>query len=279
MCNLCAKKGFCRLEKKYYDYREAQDNADDLSSAPRSHSQLPYATIRYISGYVSPLIRRGQSIHHIYATSSTVRELCSERTLRKLIYRGELDAKAHELVRYVRFSNKYAKKKSDRNRCAMKASMLDGRTKRDFDRYTHDSRGIVISQFDSVIGKMSDRKAILTIEFPAYGFQIGRLIDKGSAGSVIEQLKKVAELIRGAGGEGMFGALLCDNGTEFTRFYEAEDIFPGSRTFFADAYKSNDKAQGERNHELVRYVLHKGESMDFLDQGKINSSSLMSILW
>lgn len=270
VCNTCAKKGYCRLEKRYYDYQEAQDNADELGSIPRSHSHLPHSDIGYISAYVSPLIRRGQSLHHIYASSPAIRALCSERTLRRLVYRGELDAKAHELIRYVRFSHAYGGKKRARERCAMKASMLDGRTKRDFDRYTLEKRGAVVSQFDSVAGRQTDQKAILTIEFPAYGFQIGRQISKGSACSVLEQLRLIERAFESAGSAGAFDAMLCDNGPEFARFYEAEGIFPGSHAFYADPYKSNDKAACERNHELIRYVIPKGVSMDSLDQEKIN---------
>ena len=39
--------------------------------------------------------------------------------------------------------------------------------------------------------------------------------------------------------------------------------------FFADPYRSCDKAECERNHEFIRYVIPKGVSLDGLTDGKV----------
>ena len=49
---------------------------------------------------------------------------------------------------------------------------------------------------------------------------------------------------------------LSDNGPELARFHEIEEW--GAKEFFANPYRSTDKASCERNHEFIRYVIPKG---------------------
>ena len=66
---------------------------------------------------------------------------------------------------------------------------------------------------------------------------------------------------------------LSDNGPEFAKFHEIEFDEYEQRlchVFFTKPYKSTDKAECERNHEFIRYVIPKGKSLDFLTQKKVN---------
>ena len=42
------------------------------------------------------------------------------------------------------------------------------------------------------------------------------------------------------------------------------------RVFYTRAYRSSDKAECERNHELFRYIRKKGKTLDALDEEDIN---------
>ena len=42
------------------------------------------------------------------------------------------------------------------------------------------------------------------------------------------------------------------------------------RTFFTRPYRSNEKAECERNHETIRYCLPKGKSLNNLTQDQVN---------
>ena len=121
-------------------------------------------------------------------------------------------------------------------------------------------------QCDSVEGKATDRKAILTITYPEFRFQFGFLIAKGNARSALGKLALLRKLL-GADYAGIFQCNLSDNGPEFARFHEIEEW--GVRAFFANPYRSTDKAACERNHEFIRYVIPKGRSLDGLTQAKV----------
>ena len=69
--------------------------------------------------------------------------------------------------------------------------MLLNRTYKDFLNYVDKHPDDNIVQFDSVIGKINDRQAILTITFPKYQFQFGLLIQKGSYKDVVNKIKKL----------------------------------------------------------------------------------------
>ena len=71
----------------------------------------------------------------------------------------------------------------------------------------------------------------------------------------------------------IFPVNLADNGSEFSYFNQIEFDDSGEqicRTFFTNPYRSTDKAECERNHEFVRYVIPKGKSLDFLTQDMLD---------
>lgn len=75
----------------------------------------------------------------------------------------------------------------------------------------------------------------------------------------------------------IFKINLCDNGSEFDYFPNIETDQSGEsrcKTFYTRSYRTNDKAECERNHEYIRFVIPKGVSLDDLNlrQEKINLS-------
>ena len=131
-----------------------------------------------------------------------------------------------------------------------------------------------VAQYDSVIGKASDSKALLTVTFPKYAFQFGVLIDKGRAGSVLNAMKGVFGKVGAAAAARAFAINLADNGSEFATLYKMEG--EGGRkvrsVFYTNPYRATDKAECERLHELVRYFLPKGHSLDSLTQDQVNEA-------
>ena len=70
----------------------------------------------------------------------------------------------------------------------------------------------------------------------------------------------------------IFPINLADNGTEFSYFSKIEENEEGEKicsTYFTSPYKATDKATCERLHELVRYFLPKGYSLNDLTQEMI----------
>ena len=147
-----------------------------------------------------------------------------------------------------------------------------GRTYNDYLQYVKRRRGKAVVQYDSLIGKSTDTKAILTITFKDSNFQFGLLVYKNSPTSVKNQLCSLFNKLGEAAVQKIFPINLSDNGLEFSFFPEIETMNGQKvvRTFFTRPYRSTDKSECERNHELVRYVYPKSKSFNRITQQELN---------
>lgn len=271
VCNVCKKKKYCVRTKIYYDFQKANEWTHNRRRISRSTPKLREEYIKIIDKIVTDGVLLGQSLHHIYMSDSTLQSICSERTIRRLIYRGNLSIRPHQLRRYVRFKHRLPK--SPEEVTVRDIRMLIGRTFKEFNHYVSTHKRANIVEFDSVIGKSTDKQCLLTITFPKMNFQFGLLIDKGSASSCNHQLRSLFRHLGTEITKEIFPINLCDNGLEFSRFYQLEFNQVGERVhrcFYTNPYKATDKPHCERNHELVRYVLPKGRSLDSLTQEMVN---------
>lgn len=276
ICNFCGKRAYCRLEKRFYDYEDANRESRKKRSETRSGTRIPSECLAELDS-LSQQIKDTGSIHHVFVANGWAGEICCERRLRRLVYSGALSVKPHELRRYVRFKRELPKSQKAKRIIIRDVRALIGRTYGDFLAYTAAHKRAMITQYDSVVGKRDDRTAILTITFPRFNLQIGRLIAKGDSSSAKRAIVAVMSRLIAAGFPDAFEACLCDNGTEFATFYEIEGYAKSAgaakcRAFYARPYRSNDKAECERNHEFVRYVFPKGKSLDGLTQESVDSA-------
>ena len=120
-----------------------------------------------------------------------------------------------------------------------------------------------VVQFDSVIGKREDKYAILTITFPMERFQFGLRILKSDPESVYGKLHDFFSKLGYKKTKAIFPILLADNGIEFNTFHNLEKF--DIKVYFTNPYRSTDKAECERNHELFRFIRKKGKTLDTLD--------------
>ena len=79
-----------------------------------------------------------------------------------------------------------------------------------------------IVEFDSVIGTLTDKKAILTITLVKYNFQFGLLIEKGNSSSVYKTIRNLFDKIGIELAKKIFAICICDNGSEFASFFKLE---------------------------------------------------------
>lgn len=270
VCNWCKKKAFCSFEKRYYDWIKSRECAISLRSSSRSGTRLSGEDVAKLNAYSRQLIDTG-SVHHVFASNPEIAGICCERTFRRAIYAGLLDCKPHQLRRYVRFKRKLPKPPL-RPVPAKDPSKVLGRLHSDFLSYLDAHRKAMVVQFDSVIGKSTDKKAILTITFPRFDLQIGRLVAKGDSASALAAIKKVIKAVADAGYDEAFEVCISDNGSEFATFYEIESAAaPGKiHAYYARPMRSDDKADCERNHGIVRYPFPKGKSFDSLEQPQVD---------
>lgn len=270
VCNGCKNRFGCGHKKRYYNFSNAHADAMRLRVNSRSKSHFSLSEKKIINSILLEQVRNlKQSLHHVYSSNPVLQRICCERTIRRGIYRGDFDVKAHELRRYVVYKHEYETEKKSQLK---DLTVIIGRRYVDYIDYVNKHRRLNIVQYDSVIGQMSDEKAILTITFPKYGFQFGLLIYKSNPKSVT---RKIRELFRKIGKEKVkeiFPINLADNGVEFSYFNKIEEMENEviCKTFFTSPYKATDKAHCERYHEFIRYFIPKGKSLDFLTQEKVN---------
>lgn len=171
LCNNCSQKNICTKERHYYDFNHTNNLTNERKVKSRSHLTISDDNLEIIDDIVSnPIL-------------STI---CCEETVRRLGYKGYLKVKSHQLPRYVRYSRKYAPKKESID--VKNIAKYDGRTYSDFLDLTNKNSRLSIVQFDSVIDKCDDEKAILTVTLPKYRFQFGILYNKlGGTNEIIKQ--------------------------------------------------------------------------------------------
>jgi IS30 family transposase len=270
VCNGCQNRYTCLHRKRFYNFENAQNASESMLRNSRSQSRLSQSEKKLINSILIEQIRNlKQSLHHVYESNPALKRICSERTIRRAIYRGDFDVKAHELRKYVVYKHEYTKTNKSQLR---DLTVIIGRRYIDFINFVNKHKRMNIVQYDSVIGKITDEKAILTITFPKYGFQFGLLINKSNPKSVVRKIKDLFKKIGIEKVKEIFPINLADNGVEFSYFNKIEE-FNGEfacKTFFTNPYKATDKAQCERYHEFIRYMIPKGKSLDFLTQEKVN---------
>jgi IS30 family transposase len=163
ICNLCSKKTYCRQETKFYNYEQADNFSNEISHS-RNHTHLSRDDLDIIDQIVyEGVALNGQSLHHIYVGSKLLQSICSERTIRRIIYRGEVKTKAHMLRRYVVYKHEYIKPKETYSKKDVRAYV--NRTYSDYLDFVEHNKSKNIVEYNSVVEKSNDKKAILTITF------------------------------------------------------------------------------------------------------------------
>ena len=269
-CNHCNISSICHHEKHYYDCVEADEKSFKNKSETRSNTIITNEELKIINSITARCIKeKGQSLHHCYISNKELQNICSEITIRRYIYKGYLDTKAHNLPRFVRYKKQYAYPRQK----IVNAERMLGRTFTDYCNYVNKHQNCNIWQYDSVLGKLSDKKSILTITYPKTRFQFGILLENNHKADQVLRTMRFLQSKLGERFKEIFEVNLSDNGVEFNLFHEAEYDKNGvfqCKIFFTNPYKSTDKAECERNHEFIRYDIPKGISLDNLTQEKVN---------
>lgn len=247
-CNGCTVKHMCTLEKHEYDAHYAQREYETIRCEARSGINLTEGELAQLNAVVSPLLKKGQSVHHIISNNPDVVPCC-EKTLYSYIDSGLLDARNLDLPRKVRF--KPRKKKSVPLKVDKKCRI--GRTYEDFLEHPE----LPIVQLDSVEGIKGDA-VLLTIHFVLQKFQLAFWRNANDARSVTEIFNALYDKLSKQQYRKLFPLLLADNGSEFSdpRALEyAPDGELRSRVFYCNPAAPNEKGACEVNHELILSIM------------------------
>jgi IS30 family transposase len=102
VCNGCLKVKRCNLQHTFYSAQAAEENYQALLVSSRNGINQSPSDIAMLDNLISPLLKQGQSIAHIYANHG--HEIpCSRKTLYSYIDLGIFEARNIDLRRRVRF--------------------------------------------------------------------------------------------------------------------------------------------------------------------------------
>lgn len=266
VCNGCIGKSTCTLEKRIYSAIGAQREYEAVRSESRQGIQLTEEDALRLDSLISPLIKKGQSLHHI-CVSHADEIMLNERSLYNYVDNGLFTARNIDMPRVVRMGRR--KRKKDHFKVDKKCRI--GRTYQDFLKFIAEHPGIPIVEMDSVEGRKGG-KVLLTLHFPIPQLMLAFIRDANTSQSAIDIFNRLyMELHPAVFGE-LFQVLLGDNGSEFSNptaiELDTQGIFR-TRVFYCDPQAPYQKGAAENNHALIRRIIPKGVSLDYFTQEDI----------
>lgn len=266
VCNGCEDKRSCSLEKRIYSATYAQREYEAVRSESRQGLQLTEDDALRLDSIISPLLMKGQSLHHICVNHADEMML-NERSLYNYVDMGIFSAKNIDMPRVVRMGRR--KKKVDRFKVDKKCRI--GRTYQDFLQYMADNPGLPIVEMDSVEGKKGG-KVLLTLHFTVPQLMLAFIRDANTSQSVLDIFDKLYLELNPDIFNELFKVLLGDNGSEFSNPSAIETDLQGNqraRVFYCDPQASYQKGAAENNHTFIRRIIPKGTSLDRFSQKDI----------
>ena len=152
VCNGCEQESPCVLRKRYYLHNPAQTNYRDILVDSREGANITEEELLSLDGLVSPLVKGGQSVHHVL-TNNPDRFSINEKTVYRYIAGGLLRAKNGDMPRVCMLkprSRKPVEHKID-TKCRI------GRTYAEFQAFTAAAPDARVVEMDSVIGRIGGK--------------------------------------------------------------------------------------------------------------------------
>lgn len=266
VCNGCTEENQCVLRKKYYLHGKAHETYRKMLVESRTGANITEDELLALDEIVSPLIMRGQSIHHIVTHNKDLFEV-SEKSIYRYVAGGLLKAKNIDMPRVCRIKPRKSKPvehKIDSN-CRI------GRTYAEFLAFEQTSYAPVV-EMDSVIGRIGG-KVLLTIMFKSCDLMLAFLRERNTSQSVIDIFNSMYKSLGQECFKRLFPVILTDNGSEFSNPKALEYDAQGNRRtslYYCDPCASFQKPNVELNHEFIRRILPGGTSFDDLTQSDIS---------
>ena len=258
VCNGCPDRNKCSLEKHFYQAVYAQKEYELVRRESRAGFALSPEELKQMDDIVSPLLIKGQSLHHI-AVHHADELMKSERTLYAYINNGLFTARNLDMPRTVRMR---PRKNVSKNLKVDKACRK-GRDFSCFQAYTKEHPDLSVRQIDSVEG-VKGGAVLLTIHFVEQGLQLAFLRKRNDSQSVIDVFNRLYLELRPDTFMELFPVLLADNGSEFSNPSAVEYDSQGNlrtRLFYCNASAPYQKGSCENNHEMIRRIIPKGEDI------------------
>lgn len=264
VCNGCTEKFGCKLTKYYYKALPSFNSYKTTLSESRQGINMTDLELVNLDRIVSPLIKKGQSISHIYKTNDLP---CSRASLYNYVSKNCFSARNIDLPRVVRMKKRKKSKNEPKDTQAR-----TNRTYEDFQKYIELNPDISIVEMDTVEG-IKGGKVLLTLLFRKSKLMLAFILQEKTQKEVLKIFNILEQELGNELFEKTFPIILTDNGTEFgdplSLEFNNEEI-GRTRIFYCNPRASYQKGMIEKNHEFIRYVLPKGTSFNNLLQSDIN---------
>ena len=231
-------------------------------SQTRSSIQVRGKELEALDNLVTPLLRKGQPLTHIWWEHKDEISI-SERTLYRYIDLGVLGAGNLDLRRKLGY--KPRKKKKEPSEGFLNQAFRKDRTYVDFLKFQEKHPNVPVVEMDTVKGVREQGKRMLTLIFCEMNLMLIFLMRDNKADTVVEQFDMLTSLLGLECFKRLFPVILTDNGAEFKHTREMEFTQDGkqrTKIFYCDPQASWQKPHLEKNHEYIRYVLPKGKSFN-----------------
>lgn len=267
VCNGCTNVNNCFYEKHFYNAAHAQKLYDTTLTESRKGINMTPDELQKLNELISPLIRSGQPLSHIYYNHS--KEIsCSRRTIYNYLDQGLFEVRNIDLPRRVRY--KLRKKSKAAN--PVNYNYRSKRTYKDFEKYSNAFPDYEVVELDTVKGSREAGKCLLTMLFRNSSFMLIFLLPSCTQEAVAEVFHYLYEQLGHYIFIKTFRIILTDNGPEFKDPWSIEKAKNGkhrTKVFYCDPYASNQKGRLEKSHEFIRYVIPKGRTMQNLTHDDI----------
>lgn len=259
VCNGCRARLTigCRYQSWFYDADVANEKAEWSKVTGRQGVDCTPEQLSEMVKVVKPLLRKGQSLEHIWQTHRGEFPV-SVRTFYRYVSLGVLDICNLDLPRKVKYK---PRKKSDKGKLPFRAPLI-GHTYEDF-LMLHPDIQMSAVEMDCVVSSRGCDKAILTLHFRRYCFQLMVMMPSHTEGCVREVLDHIEMLCGRQEFQRHFGVILTDRGSEFLNHEDLETSIEGGKRctlYYCDPLQSGQKGRCEKNHVELRKILPKGTS-------------------
>ena len=264
VCNGCTKKiNHCTIAHKYtYNARFADRKYREKLRDSKSGINMTKRELHQKDRIITPLIEQGQSPYHILTNHPELD--MSVRTLYTYLDMGLFTARNIDLKRKVGFRPRKTSNKQIVNRAA-----FDGRLHNDFcslDLPFH-------VEMDTVHSSKESKKVLLTLFFTREKLLLAFVMNRCTEGAVRLVFDRLEKRLGTFGFNSVFEYILTDRGSEFGDPDSLETGVDGiQRTsiYYCDPMRSGQKGGIEQAHTMLRMILPKGTSFEFLTQWDVN---------
>lgn len=256
----CAKRNTCGYPRFTYGASQADAAYRTRLATSREGIDLSEAELASVLAIVEPLIAKGQSFEAIWAEHQGELPVCV-RTFYNYQEKGIAPIASISMPAKVR----YRPRKRKGEKPVRERIDRSGRHYEDFVQLPEELRLRVV-QGDSVCGYEENTQRILSLHFKRLAFQLYLLAKDRSPESIVVLFDLIERVLGSPEAfEALMGVTLVDRGGEFDDYLgmERSCLAPGTqrcRVYYCDPNNSNQKSEGERNHELLRRIFPKKRS-------------------